>query len=87
MEVIDWSHEDVIGNSNSRYGELLKLERLQAPLGDQFLKRAQKAILITSHMREPRASYYEALKKIMAVDGMGPHFDARIKNHNFSSFQ
>ena len=30
MEMVDWSHEGLIGNLNSRYGELLKLERLRA---------------------------------------------------------
>jgi hypothetical protein len=86
MEMIDWSHEGIIGNSNSRYGELLKLERLQAPLGDQFLRRDQKAIFITSHLREPRATCYGNLKKLMPVDGMGPYFDQSIKNHHKSTF-
>lgn len=86
MEVVDWSHEGIVGNANPRYGELLKLERLQAPLGDQFLKREQKAILITSHMREPRFSCYENLKKILPVDGMGPYFDQSIKDHHSSKF-
>jgi hypothetical protein len=86
MEVIDWMHEGVIGNSNSRYGGLLKLERLMKPLGNQFSRRAQKAVLITSHMREPRASGLEAIKKIMPVDGMGPYFDKAIKDHHQSNF-
>jgi hypothetical protein len=86
MEVVDWSHEGVVGNANPRYGELLKLERLQIPLGDQFLKREQKAILVTSHMREPRLSCYENLKKILPVDGMGPYFDQSIKDHHSSKF-
>lgn len=86
MEVIDWSHEGIVGNNNPRYGELLKLERLQAPLGDQFLKREQKAVLITSHLREPRVSCYEALQKIMPVEGMGPYFNKQIKDHHSSDF-
>lgn len=86
MEMIDWSHEGVVGNSNPRYGELLKLERLQAPLGRQFLERAQKAVLITSHLREPRASCYSILQKLMPVDGMGPYFNQEIKDHHSSNF-
>jgi hypothetical protein len=86
MELVDWSHEGLIGNRNPRYGELLKLERLRAPLGDQFLKRNQKAVLITSHMREPRASCLEALQQIVTVDGMGPYFNKDIKCHNTSDF-
>lgn len=86
MEIIDWSHEGIEGNSNPRYGELLKLKRLQAPLGNQFLKREQKAALITSHLREPRKTCYEALKKLMPVDGMGPYFDETIQDHHKSTF-
>ena len=86
MEMIDWSHEGIVGNSNPRYGELLNLERLQAPLGDQFLKRSQKAVLITSHLREPRASCYGYLKRYMPVDGMGSYFDSTIKDHHHSRF-
>jgi hypothetical protein len=86
MEVIDWSHEGLIGNRNPRYGELLSLERLQAPLGDQFLKRAQKAVLMSSHLREPRATCLSALQKVMPVDGMGPYFNQSIKDHHSSNF-
>jgi hypothetical protein len=86
MEVIDWSHEGIVGNNNPRYGELLKMERLQAPLGNQFFNRPQKAILITSHLREPRASCYELLKKHMPIDGIGPYFDSTIRDHHRSGF-
>ena len=87
MEMIDWSHEGLVGNHNPRYGELLKLERLQAPLGNQFLQRDQRAVLMTSHLREPRASCLEVLKKLMPVDGMGPYFNKEIKDHHNSQFQ
>jgi hypothetical protein len=75
-----------VGNNNPRYGELLKMERLQAPLGNQFFNRPQKAILITSHLREPRASCYELLKKHMPIDGIGPYFDSTIRDHHRSGF-
>ena len=87
MEMIDWSHEGLVGNRNPRYGELLKLERLQAPLGDQFLKRAQKAALITSHLQEPRAACLSALQELMSVDGMGPYFNKDTKHHHTSDFR
>ena len=86
MEMIDWSHEGVVGNSNPRYGGLLSLKRLREPLGDQFLKRSQKAVLISSHMREPRATCYAALKALMPVEGMGSYFDDSIQNHHKSNF-
>lgn len=86
MEMIEWSHEGIVGNINSRFGQLLKIERLQSPLGDEFLKRTQRAVLITSHLREPRASCYKTLQNIVPVDGMGPYFDKAIKNHHASNF-
>jgi len=86
MEMIDWSHEGLIGNQNPRYGQLLKLDRLQAPLGEQFFKRQKKAVLISSHLREPRATCLATLQKIIPVDGMGPYFDKNIKDHHSSSF-
>jgi hypothetical protein len=87
MEMIDWSHEGLVGNQNPRYGQLLNLDRLQAPLGNQFLQREQRAVLMSSHLREPRASCLEALKKWMPVDGMGPYFNKEIKDHHSSPFQ
>ena len=86
MEMIDWSHEGVAGNNNPRYGGLLKLERLRSPLGKQFLSRQKKAVLMTSHLREPRASCLAALQRWMPVEGMGPYFDPKIKDHHHSSF-
>ena len=86
MEMIDWAHEGIIGNQNPRYGQLLNLDRLLTPLGDEFMRRDQKAILITSHLREPRAACYATLKSLMPVDGMGPYFDRTIKDHHKSVF-
>ena len=86
MEMIDWSHEGLMGNINPRYGQLLNLERLQSPLGNQFLTREQKGILLSSHLREPRASALFALQRLMPVDGFGPYFDKKIKDHNSSNF-
>lgn len=86
MEMIDWSHEGLIGNINPRYGQLLNLERLQSPLGNQFLTREQKGVLLSSHLREPRASSLSALQKLMPVDGFGPYFDKKIKDHHNSNF-
>lgn len=86
MEMIDWSHEGLFGNRNSRYGVLLNLERLQAPLGNDFLNRDYRAVLISSHLRESRASSLAALQKHMPVDGMGPYFNSKIRDHHSSDF-
>lgn len=86
MEMIDWSHEGLCGNQNPRYGELLKIELLQTPLGDQFLRRSQKAVLITSHLRKPKNICLATLQEVMPVDGLGPYFNKSIKHHNRSNF-
>lgn len=86
MEMVDWSHEGLRGNANPRFGALLSLDRLEKPLGTQFLARPRKAILLSSHLREPRASCLLALKPLIPVDGFGPYFDHTIKDHHHSGF-
>jgi len=87
MEQVDWAHEGIVGNSNPRFGQLLKLERLMQPLGNSFLKRPMKAAFFSSHLREPRGTLYQALNHVMPVTGFGPYFDTAIENHLSSSFQ
>lgn len=86
MEMVDWSHDGLDGNCNPRFGALLQLDQLEKPLGRQFLERERKAILLSSHLREPRASCMQALQRSIAVDGFGPHFDSNIKDHHHSGF-
>lgn len=85
-ELVDWSHEGIIGNRNPRYGELLSLTRLSQPLGGQFLSRPQEAVLISSHLLEPRKMLFEAVGRTIPITGMGPFFDSTIRNHHQSSF-
>jgi hypothetical protein len=86
MELIDWSHEGIIGNINPRFGELLSLDKLTKPLGVHFLQRPQTASFISSHLLEPRASLLNTLKNHMEVKCFGPYFDPTIKNHHASNF-
>ncbi len=85
-ELVDWSHEGVIGNRNPRYGGLLSLTRLSQPLGSEFLSRPQVAVLISSHLLEPRKMLFEAVGRTIPITGMGPYFDSTIRNHHQSSF-
>ena len=87
MELVDWSHEGITGNTNPRYGELLSLKKMQAPFGNQFLRRPQKAAMITSHLLEPRKMLFEAVDKAVGVAGFGPYFNLEIKNHHQSNFE
>uniref|UniRef100_UPI004047DCE6 glycosyltransferase family 10 domain-containing protein n=1 Tax=Polynucleobacter sp. TaxID=2029855 RepID=UPI004047DCE6 len=84
MEMIDWSSEGVAGNQNPRFGKLLDLSDLTAPLGDDFLYRPQTAAIFASHLREPRRSVLSALKKHIGVAEFGKSFNPKIKNHNES---
>jgi hypothetical protein len=87
MDMVDWSHEGVTGNTNLRYGTLLSLDRLCQPLGNAFLEKPRKAVLFASHLREPRKTLLEVLKKQMDVVEYGKHFDPSIKSHHQSGFQ
>lgn len=86
MEMLDWSHEGVTGNTNPRYGELLKISTLMSPLGDRFLQRGGSCALLSSHLREPRGSLFSALEKVLPTQGFGAFFNKNIKNHHSSGF-
>jgi hypothetical protein len=84
MEVLNWEHEGVIGNSNPRFGKLLEISELATPIGGDFLKKPFQAALFASHLREPRATLLKIVSKMMPVHGYGSCFDARIKDHSSS---
>lgn len=86
MEMIDWAHEGLSGNENPRFGSLMKIERLMQPLGRQFLGRKQEAAFLSTHIREPRKTLFDAVQKLMPVHGFGAHFNKNIQNHHLSGF-
>lgn len=86
MEMLDWSHEGIIGNTNPRYGELIKITTLMSPLGNQFLARGNSCAMLSSHLREPRSSLYSAIESTIPIQGFGAHFDKSIKDHHSSGF-
>jgi hypothetical protein len=81
MEMVDWSGEGVTGNLNPRYGRLLSLDRLMQPLGNEFLSRSQKAAIFASHLRAPRKTLLEVVKKSIPVQEYGRSFNPNVKNH------
>jgi hypothetical protein len=85
MEMMDWHHEGVTGNSNPRFGRLLSIDKLMQPLGSDFLTRPQHAAIFASHLREPRETLYKALSKVMPVHGYGPYFDTNTAHHSTSN--
>jgi len=86
MEMLNWSHEGIIGNQNPRYGRLLEIDRLTKPLGNQFLNKPHQAAFLSSHLREPRKTLFGAVNLALPVKGFGAYFDKNIKNHHLSSF-
>jgi Glycosyltransferase family 10 (fucosyltransferase) C-term len=86
MEMLDWSHEGLVGNINPRYGELLNISTLMTPLGSQYLNRGGSCALLSSHLREPRGSLFKALEKVVSTQGFGAFFNKKIKDHHSSGF-
>jgi len=86
MEMVDWSHEGLVGNTNKRFGRLFSINRMLQPLGNTFLSKPRKAALFASHLSEPRKSFYKAIKKVVPVDGYGKYFDKKIISHSKSGF-
>ena len=86
MEMLDWSHEGITGNLNPRYGPLMPITRLMQPLGERFLSKNQECVLLSSHLREPRKTLFDTVRRVMPVVGFGAYFDKNIKNHHLSGF-
>jgi hypothetical protein len=84
MEMVDWSHEGLRGNSNPRFGRLLSLSRMMQPLGREFMTRPRRVAIFSSHLREPRATLVNILENIMELKGYGPHFNSEILDHHQS---
>lgn len=86
MEMIDWSHEGIVGNTNPRYGPLMRINRLMQPLGQGFLNKPRQAAFLSSHLREPRKTLFDAVNQVIPVKGFGAYFDKSIQNHHLSGF-
>jgi hypothetical protein len=76
MAMFDWKHEGVVSQGEERFGPPVQIEQLMQPLGSQAGRKA-KAILISSHQKEPRATLLEAVKKVMKVDCYGSAFPSK----------
>ena len=87
--VIDWRHEGLpeLGETK-RFGRSILIDELMEPRSvNSFIDREEAAVIFAGHLREPRGSIIEAVKKQMKVVGYGRAFDAKILNHNNSGIQ
>jgi hypothetical protein len=85
-ETCDWSSEGIIRQLNSTatlFGKYFLIDDLLKPQGDEFLKKGKKICFFTSHLNEPRRTFYQELSKNFIVEGYGRAF-RKIKN-TFSS--
>ncbi len=73
MSMFDWTHEGFTSKGVDRFGPLVKIDQLLRPLGPQKGRRAQ-AVLISSHLKEPRVTLLNAVKSVMEVDCYGEAF-------------
>jgi HSP20 family molecular chaperone IbpA len=89
-EHLDWSHEGIKRDANSgnarRFGSFHKIEDLMIPQGEEFLKK-KNICFFTTHLNEPRKSFYLNFSKNFRVDGYGKYFDKSIKDHNSSHYK
>ncbi len=86
MELVDWSHEGLQGNTNKRFGKLLSISKMLQPLGKSFLSKPRQAALFASHLSEPRKSFYKTIQQVIPVHGYGKYFDNKIISHSKSGF-
>jgi hypothetical protein len=88
-DLIDWSHLGIKRELNQfmkRFDNFYNIKELMSPQGDLFMGKKREICLFTSHLNEPRKSMYLSLLKNFKVDGYGPYFNNKIKDHNSSSF-
>ena len=88
-DLIDWSHLGIkreLSQFIKRFDNFYNIKELMSPQGDFFMGKKREICLFSSHLNEPRKSMYLSLLKNFKVDGYGPYFNNKIKNHNSSSF-
>jgi hypothetical protein len=73
MAIFDWSHEGVEARHVERFGPPAAIERLMRPLGSQAGRQA-RAVLVASHLNEPRRTLLDAVRSEMDVDCYGRAF-------------
>ena len=87
MECLDWTHYDLHDRQNIRYGSLVHINSLTNGIDKKDLKISKnKIIFFASHLKEPRRSLLNNLRKFYTVDCFGPIFNKNIKDHNKSGF-
>lgn len=86
-QILSWPCMTEKSITYSRFGELLDVNRLLQPLGDEFLERPQRGSIICRHLTEPRASLLASVRKVIEVDGFGGAFNRGIAHHNQSGFE
>ncbi len=79
--MFDWTHEGFNSRIVDRFGPLIKIDQLMRQLGPQKDRKAE-AVLISSHLKEPRSTLLNAVKSVMEVDCYGQAFASISSNAN-----
>jgi hypothetical protein len=86
MGVLDWAHEGIPSRIINRVGQPVTIASLLTPLGRGVLSKARRAALICMHLKEPRGTLLEVVRRHIEVDGFGGAFQKEIKDHNATDF-
>ena len=76
-DLIDWSHLGIkrsLTKFVKRFDNYYNINKLMAPLGDNFMKKPRKICIFSSHLKEPRKSMYYFFSKYFSVEVYGPYF-------------
>jgi len=88
-ESCDWSHENIVRPMTQyplRNGKFINIDDLVIPQGEEFINKAKKICLITTHLPEPKMSFYKVFSKHFPVDGYGSCFNKNINPRVFSDY-
>lgn len=89
-DTIDWKSQGYPRSEKngfpSRFGGFCEIDDLIKPLGKEFINKKREACIITSHLNEPRDSLFLNLEKHIKVNGYGPAFDKKLKDHHNKKF-
>jgi hypothetical protein len=83
-DLIDWTNDGITRKPwkyIKRFDNFYQIQDLMSAQGDSFMKKERKICIVSSHLDEPRKSLYLNFSKNFSIDGHGPFFNKKIKNH------
>ena len=81
-DTCDWSHYGFyrpLTQYAKRLGKFIDVNTLTKPQGIFFMSKPRNFFIMTSHLYEPRKTFYDVFSKNFRVDGYGPWFNRNIQ--------